>query len=252
MLQDLLKQQGIEARLDGAQLQGGVGELPASGFVRLVVNDEDFAAARAVVDDWESASAQDPIPIPAPARALSKGVLGALIGLVVGVAATAAFFRAPLPAEGIDHDGDGSLDERWFTAASGTPVRTEMDRNFDGRTDWIYRFDRKGRLESAEGDDDFDGSFETTWQYSRGNPAYGEVDADGDSAPDFAMRLNRGVLASTEYYDPATSRPVRREYFELGRITTADVDTDRDGDFDTRHVYSPLAEIIESTPIAPP
>ena len=52
MLQDLLKQRGIDSRLDGAHLQGGVGELPASGLVRLVVAEEDFRAARAVIDDY--------------------------------------------------------------------------------------------------------------------------------------------------------------------------------------------------------
>jgi hypothetical protein len=65
MLQDLLKQRGIDSRLDGAHLQGGVGELPASGLVRLVVSEEDFTAARAVIDDWESAHVTDPIPAPA-------------------------------------------------------------------------------------------------------------------------------------------------------------------------------------------
>jgi hypothetical protein len=76
MLQDLLKQRGIDSRLDGAHLQGGVGELPASGLVRLVVSEEDFVAARAVIDDWESAHVTDPIP--APARRVPMGFAGAL------------------------------------------------------------------------------------------------------------------------------------------------------------------------------
>jgi CheY-like chemotaxis protein len=41
MLQDLLQQEGISTRIQGAYLQGAVGELPASGLVHLVVEDDD-------------------------------------------------------------------------------------------------------------------------------------------------------------------------------------------------------------------
>lgn len=40
MLQDLLKQDGIATRIDGAFLQGAVGELQAGGLVRLVVEND--------------------------------------------------------------------------------------------------------------------------------------------------------------------------------------------------------------------
>ena len=246
MLQDLLKQRGIDSRLDGAHLQGGVGELPASGLVRLVVSEEDFRAARAVIDDWES-SVTDPIP--APARRVSTGFAGALVGLLVGIAASYAYFRVPAPNGGIDHDSDGSLDERWFISAAGTIIRTEIDRDFDGKTDVIYRYDRQGRLDTADSDDDFDGAFETKWNYSRGNASYAEVDSDGDSSPDLILRLSNGVLHSTEYLVPGTSQPVRKEHFDLNRLTSAEVDSDRDGQLDTRHTYSPVAEIAETTRI---
>ena len=247
MLQDLLKQRGIDSRLDGAHLQGGVGELPASGLVRLVVSEEDFGAARAVIDDWESAHVTDPIP--APARRVSTGFAGGLVGLLVGVAASYAYFRVPAPGDGIDHDGDGSLDERWFTSAAGTMVRNEIDRDFDGKADVIYRYDRQGRLDTAESDDNFDGAFETRWDYIRGNATYAEVDSDGDSAPDLILRLGNGVLDSTEYFIPGIADPVRKEYFDLNRLTSAEIDSDRDGRLDTRLTYSPLAEIVETTRI---
>jgi hypothetical protein len=108
MLQDLLKQRGIDSRLDGAHLQGGVGELPASGLVRLVVSEEDFRAARAVIDDWESTSVTDPIP--APARRVSTGFAGALVGLLLGVAATYAYFRVSAPSEGTAQDCSSALE----------------------------------------------------------------------------------------------------------------------------------------------
>ena len=50
-----LQQAGIEASIQGEYLQGGIGELPAAGNVRVVVNPEDVEAAREVIADWDAA-----------------------------------------------------------------------------------------------------------------------------------------------------------------------------------------------------
>lgn len=50
-----LQQAGIAAAIQGEYLQGGIGELPAIGNVRVVVPDEDVEAARQVIADWEAA-----------------------------------------------------------------------------------------------------------------------------------------------------------------------------------------------------
>ncbi len=50
-----LQQAGIDARIEGEYLQGGIGELPAIGNVRVVVDERDWAEARAVIADWEAA-----------------------------------------------------------------------------------------------------------------------------------------------------------------------------------------------------
>jgi len=50
-----LQQAGIDARIEGEYLQGGIGELPAAGNVRVIVNPKDEAEARAVIADWEAA-----------------------------------------------------------------------------------------------------------------------------------------------------------------------------------------------------
>jgi len=49
-----LQQAGIDARIEGQFLQGGIGELPAMGNVRVVVPEEDYEAARQVIADWEA------------------------------------------------------------------------------------------------------------------------------------------------------------------------------------------------------
>lgn len=59
LLLGLLRQQGLEAWLLGEHLLGGVGELPACGLLRLVVDEADQARAEAVLQDWDAAT---PLP----------------------------------------------------------------------------------------------------------------------------------------------------------------------------------------------
>ena len=57
LLHDLLAQEGVPARICGEFLQGGIGELPAAGLVRLMVDERDYAAGRALIARWESGPA---------------------------------------------------------------------------------------------------------------------------------------------------------------------------------------------------
>lgn len=54
LLRQLMETEGIPAFVQGEFLQGAVGELPANTEVLVRVPDAHVAAARAVVDDWES------------------------------------------------------------------------------------------------------------------------------------------------------------------------------------------------------
>lgn len=165
MLQDLLQQRGISSRLDGAQLQGGVGELPAAGLVRLVVDDEDYALARAVVDDWESTAG--PNTVPAPKAPASRSLVAALAGVVLGVTGSYFFFKDPVSVDGSDPISDGE----------------------------------------------------------------------------------QGVVTRIEYFRSGSSSPIRIEYFELGKLRTAEIDTDRNGRLDLRHRYSDRAELVHTETI---
>jgi len=55
MILNLLEIEGISGRIDGEFLQGGVGELPAAGLVRVMVAEEDYPAAKEIVNRWEAA-----------------------------------------------------------------------------------------------------------------------------------------------------------------------------------------------------
>lgn len=59
LLKDLLAQEGVPAVIHGEFLQGGMGELPAAGLVRLVVDDHHYGAGRAVIERWEASTISD-------------------------------------------------------------------------------------------------------------------------------------------------------------------------------------------------
>lgn len=250
MLQDLLKQEGIHSRLDGAYLQGGVGELPASGLVRLVIEDDDYEHARAVIRRWEATEVSEPTaPTPKPQ---SKGFGALLAGVMVGVVGSYLFFRAPLNNEGIDYNHDGVLDQVWRYSPSGAFLGSKVDRNLDGKMDYVDTTNEQGHLVSAESDDDFDGVFETRYRLHTGNYESAEVDTDGDTLVDLKTAYRHGVLDSAEYINPYTGLPVRIEHYRLGILTTAEVDTDKDGRLDTRYAYSSTAEITGKQAILAP
>jgi hypothetical protein len=247
MLQDLLQQRGIAARLEGAALQGAIGELPATGLVRLVVGDEDFGAARAVIDEWENASVSDSTQSPSGRRL--GALAGGLVGLILGIGGAFIYFRAPVADEGVDHNDDGALDERWKMSPSGSPVKTEIDRDFDGAIDFVWSFDRRGQAISAESDDDFNGSFESRHAFRRGQIYLTETDTDGDSIPDVTARFSFGVLATVERSIGDSSKPIRVETYLLGRLVSADVDTNHDGTLDRRFTYDAAGEVLEAEDI---
>lgn len=240
MVLDLLQQQGLSGRIDGEYLQGGVGELPAAGLVRVVVDEADYATARSVVDAFEAAqppSSTATQPAPRPSRTAWAG-----LGLVVGALLTWGALRVPAGDSGSDLDGDGGADERWVYSPSGQPVRLESDRNFDHRIDYIANYEH-GVVASAESDDDFDGRFETRLYFRHGNVERSESDADGDGFFELTSNYRFGVLDSAATLEPSSGLALRVEHFKLGQLTHAEQDTDRDGKLDTRMQYGPLGEV---------
>ncbi len=67
----LLQAHGVDCHVGGHYLQGGMGEIGTSGFTNVHVEDEDYARAREVVEEYEqdlhqSAPEPDPAPTDAP------------------------------------------------------------------------------------------------------------------------------------------------------------------------------------------
>ncbi|HQT30543.1 MAG TPA: DUF2007 domain-containing protein [Thiobacillus sp.] len=253
MLQGYLQQEGIATRVEGAYLQGAVGELAAQGFVRLVADEGDVERARAAIARWESSEAAEAAaPTSGCAQAPAKSWMSVLLGVAIGVTGAFAYFRTPVTDSGVDYNRDGVLDERWVYAPSGSTLKSTIDRNLDTRIDYITHFDHQGEADTAEADDDFDGVFETRYLFKNGSVVSAEADTDGDAYPDLKANYTHGVLDSAEYIDPASGWPVRVEHYRLGKITAAEVDANRDGKLDTRHLYSGTADITRTETIAQP
>ncbi|MGC3980880.1 MAG: DUF2007 domain-containing protein [Steroidobacteraceae bacterium] len=53
LLTGLLEQHGIGVFLQGAALQGGLGEAPAVGYLSIMVDDEDESAAKSLLAAYE-------------------------------------------------------------------------------------------------------------------------------------------------------------------------------------------------------
>lgn len=246
MLLDLLQQQGFDARIEGAALQGAAGELPAGGLVRVVVADEQVFAARAFVKRWDAQQPRES----GDGRPVDKASLykGLMIGLVVGVLATWAVFRAPSVKDGLDYDRDGKADETWTYALSGKLVKSDVDRNRDTKIDWIGYYDKRGLVERTEQDEDFNGSFETRAQFVDNSMQLQEADTDGDGFFDLRLRYQDGVQIATDYIHPNTGHPYRTEILKLGKTVEAWIDTNGDNVIDTTVRYSPRGDEIERKP----
>lgn len=241
MLLDLLEQSGLSGRVDGEFLQGGIGEIQTMGVIRVMVADDDYAQAKMIVEDWETSQ-----PAEEDQKVIIKkqsSFIAWLIGLVVGVSATALFYHTPIDEDGVDFNGDGNLDETW-TYTHYRISKTEADRNFDGDVDLIIEYDRAGFVKSSMNDNDFDGSFETKIIYEFNDAILQKSDTTGDGFKDYIVRYEHGLAKQFEFIDPATGKPLKVQYFDQFKLVRAEVDTDRDGVLDTVYEYDDIEEVV--------
>lgn len=244
MILHLLEQQGITGRVDGEYLQGGVGELPAAGLVRVMVAEEDYAAAKVIIDRWDAAQPAS-APNVAPAKEGSR--FGAfMLGAILGAGVMFALYHAPIASDGIDHNRDGKVDDKLIYSATGRMLKNEVDRNADGKCDYVSYFDSDSVIFKSTQDDDFDSVFETVTTYRFGSPHMSEADTDNDGYRDLRSNFVNGVLESVEYIYPASGYPQRIEYMKLGKITHAEIDSDKDGQMDRRLHYNEIGDVIST------
>ena len=244
MLVHLLEQSGMHAHVEGEHLQSGAGELPLGNLVAVVVADEDVPKARQVIRDWEATVATPDPDTAAPARSSTAShAVAFAVGALVAGGVVWALFNGPERTNELDRNGDGTIDERFFFSGDRL-VRSESDRNFDGRVDAITEYNSQGDVTTFRSDDDFDGSLESTSHYRNGWPEKYQVDRDGDGRADERTLYEGGVAVVTEYIDRASQRVVKEETYRGGKPVRARIDRDADGEFERTYELDAIDEPV--------
>ncbi|GAA6135527.1 hypothetical protein NBRC116188_23170 [Oceaniserpentilla sp. 4NH20-0058] len=81
MIVNLLEQAHLNARVDGEFLQGAVGEIQASGVVRVMVDEGDYDAAKELIKKWD---AEPPITSSSLERHRNNPIFYYVIVLMIG------------------------------------------------------------------------------------------------------------------------------------------------------------------------
>ena len=240
MVKNLLENEGVDSRIDGEYLQGGVGELQAIGAIRVVVDEDDYPQAREIIDEWESLQPDDDadgIKTSKPSSATNGFVLG--VALTIGI----AYFisNSPMTTDGIDYNADGVLDEKW-TYQNGRIKESTLDRNFDGNPDVISSYDYSGWLKTSKLDDNFDGIFEVSTVYKNGNAVTDEADTNNNGVIDYRSYFKQGIFDSVEFIDERTGKVRKRQFYKFNKLIADDYDTNGDGILDSHYEYDQYEE----------
>jgi len=241
MILNLLLQEGIDARIDGEFLQGGVGELQAMGVVRVMVNEDNYNKAQTIIDEWESKPAANPVN-QAPAKHSSNFGAGLFFGIIIGAGATYWAYNSPVTVDGIDHDHDGQLDERYIYKDNRLS-RIEVDRNLDGNMDVISSYNIEGMIHKTISDDNFDGIYEGTTTYERGNALLYEADLNNDEIIDYRSFFDNGVISEIRITGPTSFSPKKKQKYKMNKLISSEFDSDGDGSYDTFYKYDYYEEI---------
>ena len=241
MILNLLQQEGINGRVEGEYLQGGVGELQAINIVRVVVDESDYKRAILIISDWESKQ-PDKTPEKKPAQKSSRIGLGFLLGLFVGIGSMYWAYNSPVTSDGIDYNSDGQLDEKWIYKDDRI-TRVNIDRNKDGEFDLIYKYDRKGVIYRSESDDNFDGTYETTHKFKNGVVYLQESDLNKDGKIDYRVFFKNSLIDEIEILDPNSNLPRKLQKYVMNKLVSAKYDSNGDGVFDMNYEYDFYEEV---------
>jgi Putative prokaryotic signal transducing protein len=259
LIRQMLEAENIPAFIQGEYLQGAVGALPANTEILVHVGDDDYAAARAVVERWESADAEAIEDEEAPQYAASplparRGVsvftaVGCLLfGALAGAAMVWVVYNRPSEGASFDYDGDGRAEERAFFAGERVQ-RIEYDRNRDGKADQIFHYGIDRTLDSIESDDDFDGGYERVDRFRHNQPQRWVVDDGLDRNIDRRGEYAMGVLFREEWLDHK-GNVIKSIIYDNGLPVSGEFDSDGDGRLDTARRYDRRGEIASSGPLS--
>lgn len=245
MVLNLLEQASLTARIDGEYLQGGIGEIQAIGAVRVMIAEEDYSEGKLIVEEWDTRQPLEAKESQVDDVKRKSNFSVGVIGFLCGIAVMVVYYNTPVTYDGIDYNGDGTLDEKWVFV-NNLISKMEYDRNYDGEMDIVYLYDRKGLIQSSSSDENFDGVFETDIYYDLGNAVWQKTDTTGDGFKDYKVDYRNGTIDKISFIDPLTRRAIKIQEYGPFFIETAKIDTNGDGDFDTFYEYDAIEEIVKT------
>jgi hypothetical protein len=239
MILNLLGQEGIEGRVDGEYLPGGVGELQAINLVRVMVDETDHERAAQIIKNWEAIETENE---EIAKNRKSSGASLFLVGAIIGGGLIYWAYNSPVTEDGIDLNGDSVLDEKWIYKDHRIS-RTEVDRNFDGNVDVVYNFDRRGGLKESKQDDNFDGVFESVFKFNNGLTQTQDSDLNQDGNIDYKAQFKHGNIEEIVILGEGQDSRKKRQKFKMGKLVSAEYDSNGDGKYDIEYEYDYFEEV---------
>lgn len=251
MLAHLLQQEGIEAHVSGEALQGAAGELPAGGVIGLLVPDENYERARALLLHWEKSNLAEPTERPGRRFGIVAALVFLLVGGLTGWVAKVAYDNTEFTyGDGItalDQNDDGRDDVTWYYRLGSTMAhKAEYDNNHDGISDTVMYFDELGVPTEERWDVDFDGEFDSRSWFRGGIRERSEVDTDGNGVPDVRSTYQDGNSIRDEWTDHTFGHVVRIDHYGAFRLERSELDLDRDGFLETVRYYDRFLEVTRT------
>lgn len=263
----LLEASGIRAFVaDEQSYASGYGA--AIGPLRLQVGEDDFERAVAVLERGPDAASENAAAKSADFSA-QRGlgdrsvpwaifavpiaavlVLFFVVNQVEEKRRTTAFQRGAEQTVTRDANGDGRPDETYFYR-DGRLVRSETDRNFDGRPDAWIRYGPNEVPEESSQDRNPDGRPDAWFVYENRGGGSGREDLDFNGIPDTATVFKDGFIAQRDIRPNETGSVIRREIYEHGELREEPFDEDRDGKFDVKIRFDVFGNRAKPMPVDP-
>lgn len=240
MISNLLEQGGIQGIIEGEHLQG-LERLQSGSSVQVFVNETDYEAAKQIINDIEE---QQPTNKKTEIPKGNNSFKSVIVGFIGGLIVFAFFYYIPIVVQKIDSNDDGETD-RTYLYLGNRISRGQIDRNFDGKVDLIYKYNKDETVNSKKLDEDFNGTFERIIKYLDNNPIWSKSDTTGDGFQDYHLKYKDGVLEKATFYNPKTKQPIKIQYYKMQKLVSAQIDTNGDGVLDQSYEYNSIEEIIK-------
>ncbi len=101
-------------------------------------------------------------------------------------------FAAASPVFTTDENDDGKPDQ-WYEMIGGNISKISLDRNFDGKIDYVVEYNQQCQKTLETFDFNYDGSMDDYYFFEEGRLIRQEIDSNYDSRIDIWVHLYKGI-----------------------------------------------------------